>query len=59
MEKMSFVHDRGEAAITARMYGATYRVNRYGVLGAWVGYDYYTDDGRLVLQSMAACPPPR
>lgn len=44
---------KGTAAIEARGYGAVTRVNRYGVGGAWVGYDYLNSAGHTVIQSMA------
>ena len=46
-------------AAEMRRRGATHRINRYGFGGAWVGYDYLAEDGRLVASSMAACGNPR
>jgi hypothetical protein len=50
----NFSADRGSAACIARSYGAVTRINRFGVGGAWVGYDYLDGVGRVVMESMAA-----
>jgi hypothetical protein len=48
-----FADDRGSAACQARQFGAVTRRDRFGAGGAWVGFDYLNEDGRVVLASMA------